>query len=713
MKIFPHKPVVRRYHFIAFLFCIVGIGIIVKAVYIMTVKKEFWTEVSDRFVKDSVSIVPSRGNIFSADGQLLATSLPEYKVFMDYVIKDPDSTRCQKFQHEHDSLLECHLDSLCIGLHKILPDKTVGWYKQNILDGQKKKSRHWAIYPRRVSFITYKEISNLPYFKDSKNRSGFHPEIFNDTKKPFGSLASRTIGDLYPGKDSAKSGLQLSFDTLLRGKTGYVHRQKVRNQYLSFVDQPPVEGADIITTIDTKMQDFCEKALVDKLTEINAIEGTVILMEVRTGDIKAIVNMSKCGDGVYRELRNQAVSNLMEPGSVFKPMSFLVAFEDGYIKKTDMVDCCNGLKMMHGRPMKDHNYHRGGYQMLSISECLEQSSNIGVSSIIDKYYYNQPEKFVEGIYKLGIAEDLHLDIPGYTPPRIRKPTKENWSNTALAWMSIGYETQVPPISVLNFYNGIANGGRMMKPRFVTAAKRNGEIIQEYPTEVIREHMCSDKALNSIQDCLEKVVSRGLGRRAGSKHFKVSGKTGTAQVWTAGGFNLNYLVSFAGYYPSDNPLYSCIVCIRKHGLPASGGMQCGPVFHEISEMAMAQAINSDYEQEVDTLHSLVPVVNQGNAGHTHTVLSGLNSAKNINFDETQWNDAISDTQHVPSVIGMGARDALYILEKLGLRTSISGTGVVISQSLPTGHIIKKHERIHLVLKQIDKSKPTQKEPEPCN
>ena len=715
MKKFSNKQVISRFHVLAFLFTLAGVGIIAKAAYVMFVQRNYWEAVSDRFVRENVTVQPTRGNIFSADGQLLSTSLPEYKIYLDFVAVNRNMVRQQKSQVKRDSLLDAKMDSLCIGLNRVLPGKSVGWYRERIEEGRKRRSRNWLIYPNRISFIDYKEVKNLPFLNLSSNESGFHVEEFNECKKPFGSLAARTIGDLYPGKDSARSGLQLAYDTLLRGKPGIVHRQKVRNRFLPIVDVPPVEGADIVTTLDVKMQDFCEKAIVDKLKEVNGKVGVVILMEVKTGDVKAIVNMTRCEDGQYREVRNNAVSNLMEPGSVFKPMSFMVAFEDNKIKMTDCIDVEGGVKMMYGRKMKDHNWRRGGYHTLTVPECLEYSSNVGVSGLIDRYYHNQPEKFVNGLYKIGIAEDLHLDIPGYTPPRIRRPRKDgsNWSNTALAWMSIGYESQVPPISVLNFYNGVANNGRMMRPRFVTAAMRNGEVIHEYSPQVVREQMCSPRALKDIQTCLEWVVSKGLGKKAGSKNFSVSGKTGTAQVWAGGGFSLDYLVSFAGYFPSEAPQYSCIVCIQKHGIPASGGLQCGPVFHEISEMTMSGRMMPNLEQAVDTLHPLMPLIDYGNLLYANKVLEDVGISKTINWAETNpkktiWGRAVTtnravqlkadvmNPELVPDMKGMGARDAVYLLEKMGLRVRMNGFGIVTQQSLPQGHHIVKGETIMLRL-----------------
>ncbi len=718
MKKFPYKPTLKRYRILALFFTLLALAIIGKAAYTMFIERDFWVRISDRKVKEDIKISPTRGNIFSADGQLLATSLPEYKVYIDFVVKDKDSLTQARAQHMRDSLFHENLDSLSIGLNRIFPNKSTIWFKNHLQEGYNKKSRHWVIYPYRMSYMDYKDVCKLPFLNRGVLKSGIHSEIFNETKKPFGSLASRTLGDMYPGKDSARSGLQLSYDSLLRGMPGISHRQKIRNKYLNIIDVPPIEGADIMTTLDVKMQDFAEKALMDKMKEIDAIDGVVLLMEVATGDIKAIVNLSKCGDGEYRERKNTAVSNLMEPGSVFKPMSFLVAFNDGKLKITDRVDCVGGQKMMYGRKMKDHNWHRGGYGVLTASECLEQSSNIGVSSMIDKIYHDHPEKFVDGLYKLGIADDLHLEIPGYAPPVIRRPRKDktgkhwaNWYNTALPWMSIGYETQVPPISVLTFYNGIANNGRMMRPRFVTAAMRNSEIIKEFPCQVVREQMASPRAIKDLQICLRRVVGIGLGKKAGSKYFNVSGKTGTAQVWAAGGKTANFLVSFAGYFPSERPQYSCMVCMLKHGLPASGGGQCGPVFKKVAEMVMKSKMKPQLMTAKDTVHTHLPLVEYGKMEYTNMVLEDLGYNCSIEGDKhlssfghtvaTKSSMILKPQQLpketlVPDMTGMGARDAVFLAEQMGLKVQLEGKGFVQQQSLPFGHIIVKGEKLILRL-----------------
>ena len=712
---FPAKKVMQRYAFVASILMILGIAILGKALYIMTVQKSYWMAVSERFVKENQEVLPTRGNILAADGQVLAASLPEYKLFMDFMSWEKDSLRRAKDQHRRDSLLTHKIDSIAQGMHRLFPDIDSAAFRQHMLEGRQRKSHHWPVYPKRVTYIQYRQAKTLPLFKLSANRGGFHAEEIKTRKNPFGRLAIRTIGDLYKGKDSARTGIELSFDSILRGKPGNAHRQKVLNRYLTIVDKPAEDGCDVVTTLDVGMQDICEKALNDKLVEIGANSGVCILMEVATGDIKAMTSLTRVADGVYQEINADAVKNLYEPGSVFKPMSFLVGMDDGFIKMTDVVDVGCGIKEMYGRKMRDANWRSGGSGVVTVPQILQKSLNVGVSTLIDRYYHDNPQKFVAGIYRIGVNEDLKIPIPGYAKPRIRMPKEDgsNWSKTALPWMSIGYETQIPPITTVNFYNGIANNGKLLRPRLVKAIMKNGEVIKEYPVVVLRERMASAEAVKNIQECLESVVSVGLGKKAGSKYFHTSGKTGTAQVWTKAGFSSQYLVSFAGYFPSEKPLYSCIVCIQK-GAPASGGGMCAPVFKRVAETVMAQRRLDDFSIARDTTHCLQPIAAAGNMGLTMQVLDalGISYGSNLQPDaaHVQWGvcstqpsgltlspERPADKPHtVPDVKGYGLRDAVFRLERLGLRVKPVGIGTVTKQSLEPGHEFKKGDVIELTL-----------------
>lgn len=709
MNKFDAKKIMPRYRAISLVMIILAVCVVGKSLYIMTAKRDYWMKVAERQKRDSVTVKPNRGNILSCTGQLLASSLPEFKIYMDFVaLKEAKS----------DSLWDVKVDSICNGLHKIFPDKSAAEFKQHLSEGKAKMKRHWAIYNERINYNTFCEVKDLPMFKLNSNKSGFHWEEFNARQRSYGSLAGRTIGAMYGAKDTARFGLELSYDSILRGTNGIVHRRKVRNKFLDITDTPPIDGADIVTTLNVGMQDLAERSVINELKEINGNVGVAIVMEVKTGDIKAIVNMEKCFDGQYREIHNHAVSDLLEPGSVFKPASLLVALDDGVVDTTLHVETGGGVWQMYGRDMKDHNWRKGGYGLLTFAQTLWYSSNIGVSRIIDDHYKNNPEKFVQGIHRLGLADDLKIPLVGATPARIRMPHKnshgqyDNWSKTALPWMSIGYETQVPPISTLTFYNALANNGTMMRPRFVTKVVKNGETIMEFPPEVMHEHIAKDASIKKMQTILEQVVSIGLGKKAGSPNFKVAGKTGTAQMSKgAGGYKsgvVNYLLSFAGYFPADNPRYSCIVCIQKSGLPASGGGMSGKVFHEISEGIMAQSLKLDVKDARDSASIFVPQVKDGNILAADYVLThlGINAKTTWSGNsfagkpiwgkaETIGNKYIKLEKQkqygkgtVPDVIGLGARDAVYQMESRGIRTQIYGRGKVVKQTLIPGTLIKK-------------------------
>ncbi|MBQ5981517.1 MAG: transpeptidase family protein [Prevotella sp.] len=718
MSKFDYNKIMPRYSAIAIILTLLSVIVIGKALYIMTAEHDYWDQVANRVKKDSVTIKPIRGNIMSCDGKLMASSLPEFKVFMDF-----NALR----QAKNDSLWEAKLDSICLCLNQIFPEKPIKEFKEELEAGRAKQSKHWPIWKHRIDYNTFCEVKKIPIFNMKLNfRSGFHYEEFNARQRPYGSLAGRTVGDLFGGIDSARCGLELSYDSILRGTNGLVHRRKVLNKFLNIMDTPPIDGADIITTIDVNMQDLAERSVIDELKLINGNVGVAIVMEVATGDIKAIVNMEKCWDGEYREIKNHAVSDLLEPGSVFKTASILVSLDDGVVDTTYKVETGGGVWPMYGREMKDHNWRKGGYGRLSLPQTLHYSSNIGVSRIVDEHYHNNPEKFVEGIYRTGLADDLHIPLVGASPARIRMPKKDakgkqylNWSKTALAWMSIGYETQVPPISTLTFYNAIANNGKMMQPRFVKQVMKDGAVVAEFPPVVLREHIAKESTIKTMQTILEQVVSQGLGRKAGSKTFKVAGKTGTAQMSKgAAGYKsgtINYLLSFAGFFPADNPRYSCIVCIQKSGLPASGGGMSGVVFHNIAEGIMAQSLKLDVKDAQDSTSILIPDVKDGNIMAADYVLTHLGINTNADWSGSYvdgnpiWGKASQKSNMIalhkqvemadsviPDVRGMGAKDAVYLIEKRGVLVKLNGRGKVVKQSLEPGHSIKAGEVCMLLL-----------------
>ncbi|WP_455069536.1 penicillin-binding protein [Prevotella aurantiaca] len=708
MSKFNSKNIMPRYSLIALIMSLIAIAVVAKSAYIMIAQKDYWLEVAAKQKKDNVPILPTRGNILSSDGELMASSLPEFKVYIDFkTLKETGK----------DTAFIDSIDYICKGLNELFPEKTAGEFKRYLLNGLKEEKRHFPIWKNRIDYNTYKEVKKLPIFKYAKFKSGFHEEEFNARRRPFGSLAQRTVGDLYGAKDVARCGLELSFDSILRGTNGIENRRKIRDKYLSITEIPPIDGSDIVTTIDVSMQDLAERALLEELQEINGNVGVAIVMEVTTGDIKAIVNLDKCEDGQYREIKNHAVSDLLEPGSVFKTASMMVALDDNVVDTMYTIATGGGVWNMYGRDMKDHNWRRGGYGNLTLPWCLKYSSNIGISRIVDNFYHKNPEKFVQGIYNLGLADDLQIPITGYSPAKIRMPKRNkrgqytNWSNTALAWMSIGYETQVPPISTLTFYNAIANGGKMMRPRFVKKIVKNGTVLAEYPPIVQREQIAKESTITQMRRILTEVVSEGLGKKAGSDKFLVAGKTGTAQMSKGvAGYKTgvtDYLLSFAGFFPADAPRYSCIVCIQKSGLPASGGGMSGVVFHQIAEGIMAQNLKLSVTDAKDSTKPLVPMVKNGNLLATDYVLSALGfNVKNgwngaYPFGNNVWGTVETNKrditfsekkninkQLVPDVHNMGARDAIYLLENCGIKVVMFGRGKVVEQSLAPGERIKQ-------------------------
>lgn len=711
-----HQNFLSRYVFISVVFAVFALLIVGKALYIMTAKRDYWEKVANNKTVKGRTIPQRRGNILSGDGLLLASTLPEYGIYMDF------TTGGEK----KDSVLMEKMDSICNGLHDIFPDISAQQFEQHLLKGRAAKSKYYPIIKRRITYRQFSEVKKLPLFNTSKYFGGFIDKPNNARSNPYGQLASKTIGDMYRGKDEPRLGLELTFDSILAGRSGTQHFEKVLNEMVPVVDEEPVDGDDIVTTLDIKIQDLAEKALAEKLKEIDANVGVAIVMEVATGDIKAMVNLEKNSKGEYQELQNHAVSDMLEPGSVFKTASIMVALDDGVVDTTYKVNTGNGVMKMHGQDMRDHNWRKGGYGTISVPKILQVSSNIGVSYIIDHFYKDDPDRFVQGIHRTGLAEDLKVPLPNYHKPSIRHPQKNshgqytNWYKTTLPWMSIGYETMVPPISTVTFYNAIANNGKMMRPRLVKQVMRNGQVIKEYPPVVIREQICKPTTLEKIRTMLRQVVSIGLGKKAGSSTFPVSGKTGTAQIAKGKkGYHsgtMNYLVSFAGYFPSDQPKYSCIVCIQKPGPSASGGGMAGPVFKKIAEGIMARDLRLSAADAHDNHSAAIPDVKNGDVKAARSVLDKYGIASWSNWQKTDvnngmvWGVATTTTQNVrlnkselssygtiPDVTGMGARDAVYLLESSGAKVWIEGRGKVMWQSLPAGHRIARGDTCVIRLK----------------
>ena len=735
---FDNRKSMRRYRMVAAIMTFLAVVVVLKAGYIMTVQKTYWQTVAAKVRLDSVLVNPLRGNILAAGNQRLACNLPEYRVYMDFqAIRD---SKCDTLWHDSLGRPTKDLLALCEGLHRVFPSRSAKAFLDSLeaayayIDSKGRRKRCYPIWKRRIDYMTYKQLKELPIFCLGPYRSGFSGVELMVRNRPYGSLASSIVGAAYKESGKAYSGLELAYDTILAGTPGIKHRRKVLNKFINISDTAAVDGADLVSTIDVFVQDLAERSLKKELIKDKAYTGVAIVMEVETGDIKAMVNLDKDSLGRYYEGRNHAIADLLEPGSVFKTASILTAIDDGYIKDTAncIVHTGCGIMEMYGAKMRDHNWHRGGYGDINVSRILQVSSNIGVSWLIDKFYGDNPGKFVDGIHRLGLATDLKLPFPEYEAPRVRHPRKDktgrhwaNWSKTALPWMSIGYETQVPPISTLTFYNAIANGGKMVRPRFVSRIEKDGEVIKEFPVQVIKNQICKNPAsIGVIQDILYKVVHVGLGKTAGSKSFHVSSKTGTAQKAHNGSYKsgtVDYLLSFCGYFPSGKdadgkpvkPKYSCIVCIQKSGLPASGGLMSGQVFHDIAEGIMARNVRYDVSSSRDSLSCFIPEVKSGNILAADYVLSHLGLKTTTEWSGSYatgnpiWGTAEKETKEVklskvpmtpegimPDVMGMGARDAVYLLESRGLKVIIKGRGKVHQQSIAYGKPYRRGTRVTL-------------------
>ena len=713
------KRVSRKYVTLFLLMAVWGIFIIIKMGFVMFGERQYWNDVSKYMTPVNRVIEPRRGNILSDEGLLLASSMKQYRIFLDFRTAEKDPVRAQKDQTRKDTLYNNHLAEFARQMHEIFPKYSVQEFASHYENGFKSKSHSWPLLPGvsrnsyPISYNQYKSLAATVWLKPKYELWFYSSESKISRQKPFGSLAARTIGSMYEAKDSARNGLELSFDSLLRGVPGRGHQEKVQNVSRMVADIPQIDGCDVHTTINVDMQDISEVALRKVMDNHNAASGIVVLMEVRTGDIKAMASLTKTSPGQFEEIQNNAVREIYEPGSTFKTVSMMVALDEGKFGITDSMYCENGKYYGFGGPNPMTDSHPNGW--LDVPHILAESSNIGTSKLIHAAYKDNPESFVDGVYRTGINTHFGLQLTGTAAPVIRRDGY--WDATRLPWMSIGYNTQLPVINTLAFYNGIANGGCMVAPRLVTSVTREGDVVKEFPVEVVVRHMCKDETLQKIKSMLELVVIEGTGKNAGSKYFTVAGKTGTAQLSQgAAGYRdgpRRYMVSFCGYFPADNPQYSCIVSIRTDGGAAGGATWAAPAFHEISEKVMASRNLRDVHEAMDSTRQFIPKVLPGDLAKAGIVLSGLGK-KNLmrredrKMADTVWGTVRSDSGRyvmnrveyadglVPDVRGMGASDALYLLEKMGFRVSVEGVGKVKSQSLQRNTGFKKGARIHLEL-----------------
>lgn len=712
------KRVSRKYLSLFLLMLLWGAFIIVKMALVMFGERQYWNDVERNMTPVNRVIEPRRGNILSDDGLLLASSMKQYRIFLDFRTSEKDEARAKKDQMRKDTLYTRHLAEFARQMHDIFPQYSIQEFADHYKKGFEGKSHSWLLLPGSsrnsypVSYNQYKSLVKTVWLKPKYEMWFYSAESKISRQKPFGALAARTIGSMYEAKDSARNGLELSFDSLLRGVPGRGHQEKVQNVTRMVADVPQIDGCDVHTTLNVDMQDIAEVALRKVMDTHNAASGIVVLMEVKTGDIKAMASLTKTAPGQFDEIQNNAVREIYEPGSTFKPVSMMVALDAGKINLKDSVYCEKGVYTGFGGSRMTDSHE---YGWLDVPHIIANSSNIGTSKLIHAAYKDNPDEFVDGVYRTGINTHFGLQLTGTAAPVIRRGGY--WDATRLPWMSIGYNTQLPVINTLAFYNGIANGGCMVAPRLVTKVTREDEVVKEFPVEVVVRHMCKDETLAKVKSMLELVVVEGTGKNAGSKYFTVAGKTGTAQLSQGDAGYKNgprrYMVSFCGYFPADNPQYSCIVSVRTDGGAAGGATWAAPAFHEISEKVMANRNLRDVHEAYDSIRQFIPKVMPGDLAKASRVLQGLGK-KNLmrradrTVADSVWGSVSSDSGRyvmnyveytadlVPDVRGMGASDALYLLERMGMKVSIDGVGKVTRQVPARNTRFRKGDRIQLTL-----------------
>jgi len=697
------KDIVLRFGIVYVFICMLFVYVIYHIAIIQFVERDNWLALAAKSKKTDIVVKPNRGNIYACDGRLMASSIPTYYVYMDL--------RVPALHEKEGKLFKDNVDSLAIYLSSFFHDRTAFEYNTILKKAYQKGVGEFQLFPDRISYAQLKQLRTLPLFRLGRNKSGLITKELFKRVKPFGSLASRTIGDIYADElKGGKNGIELRFNSQLLGTSGVSIRQKVANTYMETVQIEPTDGMDITTTIDIDLQDIAEKALIDSLRAFDAGSGYVILMEVHTGEVKAIVNMQQNADKTYTENKNGAVSDLVEPGSTFKVASLMAALDDGKVKITDSIQTGNGIFRFANQEMKDWNANKGGFGRISIADAIHASSNIGISRMIVNAYGHNPSEFVDKLYEMKLNEPLNLEIPGSAAPKIRHPKDKAkyWSSTTLPWMSIGYETQIPPIYTLAFYNAIANNGKYIRPFFVKSISKNGLVVNTFTTETIKECICKPTTLKDIHEVLLGVLEGRLGtaKNVHSKYVRIAGKTGTAQIskgalgYKEGG--KTHQVSFCGYFPAENPQYTCIVVIREPriGYP-SGGKMAGSVFKNVAERTMALKSNrkpNSFDLDSISKNPLSPISKVGYFNALQTVMTELQLP--LGEKKSEWVKTFSDdnkthlepagvfSNAVPDMKGMGAKDAVYLLERMGLRVLAYGRGKVVSQNLKPGTFARK-------------------------
>lgn len=685
---------------VAFLIMLIfSSAIVYKMAHIQNVDGGKWKAKAESIGLQFREVKATRGNILSDNGSLLATSLPFYKVAFDPSLVNED-------------VFNQNLDSLAHLLAGYYGDQNRKTYKRRISDARLSGKKYMVINRKKINYQTKKMMSSWPIFNMGRMKGGVIFEKVNERYQPFSYLGYRTIGSVNED-DRGVVGLEYSFNRHLGGKNGEALFQKMSGGSWKPVydgsEVKPKDGYDIVTTINVDLQDVAESALLGALIEHDADYGSVILMEVSTGEIKAISNLSKNKKGKYKEIYNYAVGSqgAREPGSTFKLASMIALFEDSKISLYDSVETGDGNYNFYDRTMKDHK--PGGFGKLTIKEVFEKSSNIGTAKLISEQFSEAPQKFIDYLSEMGLTKPLGFQMIGEGKPYIKTPADTSWSGITLPWMSHGYELKMTPLHTLSLFNAVANNGKLIRPLIVKHVKKADKNIETYEPEVISKKICSDATLTKVKEMLEGVVERGTARNIKDSYYKIAGKTGTAKKVINGKYTNNYYTSFAGYFPAKNPKYSCIVIIdNPQGYRIYGSDVAAPVFKDVADKiyALDLEMNKPY-QGGEIANGVFPVIRAGEQESLSLICNeiGISNHSNgnsewvkakINGNSILWNKLKEGKNTVPDVWGMTLRDALYLLENKGLDVNYKGNGRVTQQSLLPGTTIKNNRTIELKL-----------------
>ncbi|MHA7129878.1 penicillin-binding protein [Algoriphagus namhaensis] len=697
------QSIVLRVRVVFILIALVAAAIPYRIVKLQFEDGEEWRAKAETINFQYREVPATRGNIYAGDGSLLATSLPFYRVAMDPTMAKSD-------------LFKSGIDSLANHLSAFYKDRSAASYKRMISDARLDKKRYIILNRKQIGYQDMQKMSQWPIFRRGRLGGGVLFEKVEKRYQPFNSLASRTVG--FINEDEYGAGIEYSYNNYLKGKTGKALFQRLAGGSWKPVfdaeDVKPEDGYDVITTLDVNIQDIAETALLRQLVDRDAEFGSVIVMEVKTGQIKAIANLQKNKSGRgYGENYNFAIGDQgnTEPGSTFKLFSMLALLEENKVNLEEKIETGNGAYRFYDRIMRDAK--NGGYGTITVREAFEKSSNVAISKLVEEHFGPSPSKFLAYLDQVGLNEPFDFQLVGEGKPFFKKPGSKTWYGTSLPWISIGYESKLNPLHTLALYNAVANNGKMMKPYIVQGIAKGNSLKERFDPVVLRSEIASEKTIKQLQELLEGVVSRGTAKNIASEEFKIAGKTGTAQKLENGRYTKNYYTSFAGYFPADRPKYSMIVVIDSpKGFAAYGGDVSAPVFKEIAcrVYALDMELNpttKDFITVETTEESPLPIIRAGRAQEIHQILDELGvPAETVENDEwvktwaddhtVKWASNPVDQALIPDVSGLSLRDALFILENKGLKVDYTGRGRVKSQSLPAGTKINPNSTINLTL-----------------